>query len=355
MSDYFDRVERQIVQRVEAGAPRTSRARIASGHLAVAAAVLVVIVVAGVFLLARGAGPSHPPSPVAGAQGLTVSFKPVVLPGGPGASRAVNRTVQILRARLGGTVPGAQVSWAGGHFVVHVSNPSRNAQARILALAAPGRLEFYDWEASAIAPNGKTVASQLQAQTPTALTISQGSGTAAPGDPGAGCLSLDAALSLAARQPLSARAILVQAIGLRAGYPPGSQDPAAGYYVLRDSPALSGSDITDPHQVALAGGGAGVTFKFTASGRREFQALTAAISRRGSLVSGLGQTLDQHFAIAVDNRLITVPSIDYRQYPDGINGDNGADIGGNLTRQSAKDLALLLRYGPLPVNLTETG
>jgi preprotein translocase subunit SecD len=57
----------------------------------------------------------------------------------------------------------------------------------------------------------------------------------------------------------------------------------------------------------------------------------------------------------LDNRLISVPSIDFKQYPDGIGGKDGADISGDLTRQSAKDLAILLRYGPLPVQLTAAG
>ena len=79
--------------------------------------------------------------------------------------------------------------------------------------------------------------------------------------------------------------------------------------------------------------------------------MTAAIARRGSLVSGLGQSLNQHFAVALDNQLITVPFIDYKQYPDGINGDNGADISGSFTISSAQDLANELRLGALPINL----
>lgn len=41
--------------------------------------------------------------------------------------------------------------------------------------------------------------------------------------------------------------------------------------------------------------------------------------------------------------------------PDGINGDHGADISGVFTAQSARDLAILLRHGSLPVILTATG
>lgn len=357
MSDYFDRVERQIVRRVESGIPRQARMPNVFSHLGTAVAVLVVIAVAGVFLLARGATPSAtgPANPAASAHGLSVAFAPETLPGDQiGISNAaINQTVQILRARLHDTVSGAQVTWNGGHFVVHVPNSSRNTRAQILTLAAPGRLEFYDWEASAITPNGKTVASQLQAQNPTALTISQGSGTAAPGATGAGCVPLDNALSLAAKQPASLTPVPVQAVGRIIGYAPGVQDPAAGYYVLRGRPALSGSEITNPQPGREPNTGApDVTFAFTANGAKAFQKLTRAIAHRGSLVSGLGNTLNQHFAVVLDNRLITVPFIDYKQYPDGISGHDGADITGSLTVQSAKDISSLLRYGPLPISLT---
>ena len=73
------------------------------------------------------------------------------------------------------------------------------------------------------------------------------------------------------------------------------------------------------------------------------------------MVSGLGQTLNQHFAVALDNQLITVPFIDFKQYPDGISGDNGADISGSFTISSARALANQLRLSALPVSLRATG
>ncbi len=63
------------------------------------------------------------------------------------------------------------------------------------------QLYFYDWEANALTPNGKTVASQLQTQDPTAVTISQGTRVAAPGAPSAGSMSLYQAVKLASKQP----------------------------------------------------------------------------------------------------------------------------------------------------------
>ena len=68
-------------------------------------------------------------------------------------------------------------------------------------------------------------------------------------------------------------------------------------------------------------------------------------------MSGQGQTLSQHFAVVLDNQLITVPFIDSKQYPNGINGDQGADITGPFSISSAQALANELRLGAPPLNL----
>lgn len=359
MSDYFDRVERQLVRRVETGLPRRSRLRVASGHLAVAAAVLVVIVVVGVFLVAHGGTPRVPVGPAA-ASGVGITLTPA--PAAAGGT--INRTVQILRARLAAAVPGARVSSAGGRIVVRMPTASRSVRAEILALTAPGRLEFYDWEADAVTPSGKSVASRLPARDPAALEISQGSGGAPPGALGAGGMTVQQVLALTAKLGTGAPRRTEYVDGLELQVPAGfvvlqasgsgSRDP--GVYVLRNRPAITTDAIDNPHRTVDGNTGApDVEFGFTAVGRRGFQVLTATVARRGSRVSGLGETLNQHFAIAVDNKLLSVPFIDSRQYPDGIKGDNGADVVAGFTTQSAKNLAILLRYGPLPVNLTATG
>ncbi len=92
-------------------------------------------------------------------------------------------------------------------------------------------------------------------------------------------------------------------------------------------------------------------FSFTGNGQNAFQNVTAAIAHRGQLVSAFHQSLNQHFAVALDNKLITVPQIDFHTYPDGITGGGGADITGGFTIQSAQDLATQLRLGALPINL----
>jgi SecD/SecF fusion protein len=347
MSDYFDRVERQIVERVERGRPRAPRQSILPGYLAMAAAVVVVIAVAGVFLLARGSGGPNQPPAGHGNVSLVLSASPAR----PSAA-TVDRAVRILRERLHPVFPDVRVTRAGDQIVVSVPSAPAGARSEMLALVAPGRLAFYDWEGDAIAPDGKTVASQLRVGNPSALEISQGSGATETGEPGAGALSLHQALALVPKAAGGGRFALVQAIDPNPRHPTAPGAPSAKFYVLRGPPALSEADVTNPQAGSAPNTGtADVTFQFTVPGRRAFERLTAKVARRGSRVSVLGQTLNQHFAIALDGRLITVPFIDFKQYPDGIDGDHGADIAGNLTSRSARDLAILIRYGSLPVDL----
>ena len=69
------------------------------------------------------------------------------------------------------------------------------------------------------------------------------------------------------------------------------------------------------------------------------------------LASPPGQQYNQHFAIALDNQLISVPQIDYKQFPQGIPSSGGSEITGGFTTQSAAQLATQLRLGALPVKL----
>jgi SecD/SecF fusion protein len=130
------------------------------------------------------------------------------------------------------------------------------------------------------------------------------------------------------------------------------------YYVLRDDPALGGTDIENPEQNRdTSPGGTGqpiVTFEFTDEGQAQWEAVTREIAQRGLANRLPGQPPDlsnQHFAIVLDDALISVPQIDYQQNPDGIDGRTGAQISGGFTIQGAQDLASVLQTGALPVDL----
>ncbi len=390
-------------------------------HVTLVASVLVVVAIAAIFLGGRGSNPTAAP----GGSVVRVEFLANPTPQSPVVSRAaLERTVIILRQRLRSTFHNLTVTRSGNAGVlVVVRHPGANARARIMALSSRGQLYFYDWEASVLAPNGKTVATQLRSQRHDALVLSQGSGSAAPGSPGAGSMSLYDAVKLASqtkRAPsgpsnprLGARYYMFGAPGssacaqagriygaapvtgqhcllagpapsiqeLMAGAPPGISagtgrvlavpggiavlqavpasfaqapppaDPSAQFYVLIDHVAVRAPDITHPKQGTDSAGSPNVSFGFTSAGSKQFEKVTRQVAKRGALESGPVQ-LEQHFAIVLDTQLLTVPSIDFRQYPDGISGGGGADITGGFTPGSARNLATQLRLGPLPLQLT---
>lgn len=128
------------------------------------------------------------------------------------------------------------------------------------------------------------------------------------------------------------------------------------WYVLADNVALRGTDIKNPEQNYDQGpGGTGqpiVTFDFTDQGRKTWKEITREIARRGaSQAFGNTQAAAQHFAIVLDNELISVPYIDFVQNPNGIDASNGSQITGGFTIESAQQLSNLLKTGALPVKL----
>ena len=130
------------------------------------------------------------------------------------------------------------------------------------------------------------------------------------------------------------------------------------WYVLNDNPVLTGADINNPQQGYDEGvGGTGapnVTFGFTSHGKSIFERVTKEIARRGqeAQLPGVGkENAQQHFAIVLDDQLITTPSIDYTKYPEGIDATNGSQISGGFTLTSAQNLANELQSGALPIKL----
>ena len=97
-----------------------------------------------------------------------------------------------------------------------------------------------------------------------------------------------------------------------------------------------------------------VLMQFTDKGADKFGDITREEAERGRRLSTFsgGQKVTQHFAIVLDREIKSWPSIDWEQYPNGISGTNGAQITGIGDLQEAKDLALVLQTGALPVTFT---
>jgi SecD/SecF fusion protein len=91
-----------------------------------------------------------------------------------------------------------------------------------------------------------------------------------------------------------------------------------------------------------------VTLQFTSHGDKQFAAITKAEAQRGAALG-----VEQSFAIVLDDQLYSFPVIDYNQNPTGINPTGtGAEINGMASLSEAKNLALVLQTGALPVKFT---
>ncbi|MEK6277307.1 MAG: protein translocase subunit SecD [Actinomycetota bacterium] len=127
------------------------------------------------------------------------------------------------------------------------------------------------------------------------------------------------------------------------------------YFVLHDRPSLSGSDLKDPKQeFDPSTNQPNVTFGFTDSGRGKFQDVTREIAQRGAANALPGENpaaASDHFAVVLDNEVVSRPIINYAENPDGIDGRTGAQISGDFTSGQAQDLAEFLKRGALQIDL----
>ncbi len=127
------------------------------------------------------------------------------------------------------------------------------------------------------------------------------------------------------------------------------------FWVMHDRSALSGSDIKSPEQNYDPQTNApNVTFNFTGTGKKEFQDVTRKIAQRGAANALPGQNpavSSNHFAIILDNAVVSRPIINYQENPDGINGDTGAQISGINNLGKAQQLAEYLKRGALQIDL----
>ena len=113
---------------------------------------------------------------------------------------------------------------------------------------------------------------------------------------------------------------------------PGAVPAPPTYYLVKKRVEVSGENLVDS-QPTVEQGRAVVSFRFDPLGARRF----GNVTRRN---------VNRPFAIVLDNEVISAPVI-----REPILGGTGI-ISGNFSTESARDLALLLRSGALPVPLT---
>jgi SecD/SecF fusion protein len=330
-------------------------------------------------------------------------------------TESLNRAIDIMRKRvdqLGVAQPEIQ---RFGERQISVGLPEVSNAARAeKEVGKTAQLYFYDWEPNVIGPEGKTVKEEENPNELTRIAVTAGSAEAGlpeyqavlralkrkailratnttwtPGCTEAqqhGCLYgswylLDTTHQKVLRGPeeternLEAAAyakpgvtlkavrvqpgtVLVQARPFESNQGKVTNRSPNSWYVLNDDPVLTGGDITHPQQGFNEGSGGNgepnVNFGFTGHGKNVFEHVTKEIAIRGREAQGPRTPKTaalQHFAVALEGQLITVPSIDYTVYPEGIDASNGSEISGGFTITSASELAEELQSGALPIKL----
>jgi len=164
------------------------------------------------------------------------------------------------------------------------------------------------------------------------------------------------------------RTILTCGVGARLC--PGVGPPNGTYYYLfkyqptnkqHPIPEITGSDLKGQgtRQDFGQNNEPIVTLQFTNKGGDRFHEITRLLAQRGlqqaNLAGAQGSARDnykQSFAIVLDGEIRSYPSIDFDTLPDGIAGGR-AEITGLQSIQEAKDLALVLQTGALPVEFVQ--
>jgi SecD/SecF fusion protein len=162
------------------------------------------------------------------------------------------------------------------------------------------------------------------------------------------------------------RIILNCGIGER--YCPGAPeaDPTRNYYYLfkfepdnrdRPVPEMTGADLKldGTRQDFRQPEGAVVLMEFTDAGGDKFHDITRELAVRGQQIENQGIPKEQalqSFAIVLDREIKSAPTIDWTDNPDGIAGGS-AEITGIGDVSEAKDLALVLQTGALPVEFEQ--
>lgn len=112
-----------------------------------------------------------------------------------------------------------------------------------------------------------------------------------------------------------------------------SVDEQGVFYVLEDTPVVTGEELVDARPEFDQNSQPAVGFRFDPTGARKFGDYTA-------------ENVGQLFAIVLDNKVISAPRINQ-----AIPGGSGI-ITGNFSVETSTNLAVLLRAGALPAEMT---
>jgi SecD/SecF fusion protein len=363
---------------------------------------LIVLALIGVALMVVPGSPAEK-KPVLGLDlqgGLEVVLKAVPPKGHKLTAEDIDRSIDIMRKRidkLGVSEP--EIRKQGSNQIVIQLAGVHNAADAAKLIGKTAQLEFYDFEGDLTGPSLSALGQAPQATGSLYELLANPATIALAEKQGASQWYLFDAKQKTFVGPMPTRERLLASdrvkkqLGgeipkdFRILRVPGkavvvSCDPAGGncltaktvnsrtwFYLLKHQPNSSENPIPEMTggELKLSGTRADfdtqtgqpiVLMQFTGKGKKIFHEITRREAQRGAL-RAQGQSgpeavnqFAQHFAIVLDRKIESAPYIDFVQNPDGIPGDNGAQIqlGRGGTIGDAKQLALVLQTGALPIN-----
>lgn len=241
--------------------------------------------------------------------GLEVVYKAQTKTGQPPSPDQVNQTLSIINRRVNGLgVSEAQVQKQGSDQISVALPGVKNQEQAVAIVGKTAQLLFYDDSKTRVAgpaASQEELLKPYKGKVPKGMTVI----TAAPGSMG--------------------------------------KDSPQVYFLYKDKPSMTGAAIKSARQSFDQANRPNVLIDFTSEGGKQFGEVTKQLALTGAL-KGVPQT----FAIVLDGQMESDPQVDPKDNPNGIQGGS-AEITGNFTVQEAKDLALVLNTGALPVSLTQ--
>jgi SecD/SecF fusion protein len=368
---------------------------------------LIVAALVGVGLLAVPASPLHKKVTL-GLDlqgGLEVTLKAIPPEGRKLQKSDIDRSLEIIRNRVDKLGTSEPVITKQGQDQISVELPGvTNTETARSIIGKTAKLELYDLQTAATGPSvtpttfqinaSDSIFKLLSAARTKSLIQQNGEGKpfylfdrktqkllAGPQRTREGLLKkYDGKVPKGAVVlGLPNKTSIVTCGGESAVFCPGVGSPTPGklaYYLFRHEPdgkdtksqfpQMTGEDLKlsgTRQDFDTTNGQPIVLMQFTNKGEDKFHDITRAEAQRGrQLYNIYGQGQDprnffQSFAIVLDGELITAPVIDFNENPGGIGGGNGAQITGIDSVREAKNIALVLQTGALPVEfrtLSET-
>ncbi len=260
--------------------------------------------------------------------GLEIIYKASLRAGGTVTPQQMTQTVGIIDRRVNSLgVTEAQVQQQGSDQISVALPGIKDVDTALSVIGKTAQLQFFvDYKQRVSGPYPSVAQAVSKAETAPQFALPKGA---------------KAELDKLAKGQASTRYFVVEAAKGVFG------NTTPQYFVYTLPPAMTGSAIKKSTQSFRSSNVPNVLINFTSAGGKRFGTITRDLATEGT-ITGQNQT----FAIVLDNQMESDPYVDYKENPGGIQGGN-AEIDGSFTVQEAKDLALVINTGALPVNLTQ--